>query len=187
MGTFIFVVIAVLMVAGGGFWWWKRRQKAEEESGPVHAFVWLLDRPRSYNAVQLAALVSKALNLRIEANPEQIDEANEPDGFIVGEPPFVMLQIDMRMYLVNSFNKRYIDNPEEVAEQITDPRMREAVLGHTAWVSADLLGQYDEEGTKAGYQTIGKIAAALMGDDCIALLCTINDDVHSAMVQESLS
>src|SRR5262249_17244391 len=51
----------------------------------------------------------------------------------------------------------------------TELRLRKAVRDHSAWLSVDLLGECSEDQLPDVYRTIGKLAAALTDDDCLAL------------------
>ena len=72
-------------------------------------------------------------------------------------------------FLVNSFPRPYMDDPDEAAGEIGELRLRKAVRDHEAWVSVDLLGECAESELPAVYGTLGKLAAELIDDDCLAL------------------
>jgi hypothetical protein len=147
----------------GFFRWLKSLFSRKKSDGPI-AFVWLLDRPRHLDLDTVRRIVGQAVGVQIPAEPEADSEC-----FVIGEPPSMMVKIPDYMLLVNCVPAPYVDNPSKAADSVSELRLKKILQEHQAWVSADLFGDYDEEQTRRGYGIIGKIAADMAGDDCLAL------------------
>lgn len=143
---------------------WLKGLFVRKQAPPPEAFVWLLDEPRMLEADTVRRVVEQALGVTFP--PEEDENATQ---FVVGQPPSVAVRLDDQMLLVNSFPSPYMKDPKRAAEAIGELRLRKILLEHKAWISADLLGDYDGEALQEGRQRIGKIAAALADDRCLAL------------------
>ena len=143
-----------------------------KRSAPPVAFVWLLEEPRALDEETVKRLVSRALEIDFPAGPEGDDQLGDFPRFVVGELPSFMVKLDEHVVLVNCFPVPYVNDPERAAREIPESRLRQAVGEHRAWVSADLLGDYEGEALAEGLRLIGKIAAELADDRCLALVVT---------------
>ncbi len=146
---------------------WIRGLFGRKKESPPVAFVWLLDEPRRLDVDTVRRLVGQALEIDFPAEPSE-----EAPRFVVGEAPSFMVKLDQHMLLLNTFPVPYMDNPEAVAKSISEGRIAQAVREHRAWISADLLGEYEGEELARGQQMIARIAAALADDHCLALHVT---------------
>jgi uncharacterized protein YegJ (DUF2314 family) len=148
--------------------WLKSRFSRKKEPGPV-AFVWLLDEPRLLDAPTIQRIVEQELGVSITSEPKGDEPMAEAGNFVVGQPPNFVVHIDEHMLLLNCLPVPYMQNPERAAERIEELRLRKAVAEHRAWVSADLLGEYEGEALEKGLGIIGRLAAALADNRCLAL------------------
>lgn len=146
-----------------GFLSWLKSKLSRRKAPPPVSFVWLLDEPKVLDQATVQRLVEQALGVSFPA-----DEEN-PERFVVGEPPAIVVKLDSHMLLINQLPVPYLDNSQKAAESIDELRLRQAVMEHTAWVSADLLGEYEGELFEEGCRLIGKVAAALADHHCLAL------------------
>ena len=156
-----------------GVWAWLKRFLAKEQTQPSRAgaqkdelvaLVLLLRTPRHLDALRLADLAREVFGGHFAATQD-----DSLDQFLVGEEPSFMLKLGDRFFLVNCFDKPYLEDPEEAAEGISELRLRKAVREHTAWLSVDLLGECSALERPQIYRTIGKLTAALADDDCVAV------------------
>lgn len=175
------IALVVIVLIGAGIWWWLRKKQRESE---VHALVWLLSKPRITDAKELAAIVGKALGRNVSGSGldgSSNDEKNDTDGtqFLVGQAPLFVLTLDEGMFLINCFDRPYINDREAAAEN-TEERLAEAIRSHWAWVSVDVLGGGTQSKTElqASYRILGKIAAALYQPDCLALYTPASGRMH---------
>lgn len=143
---------------------WLKRLFVRKQAPPPEAFVWLLDEPRMLEADTVRRVVEQALGVSFP--PEGDDNATQ---FVIGEPPSVAVGLGDQMLLVNSFPSPYMKDPKQAAEATGELRLRKILLEHRAWISADLLGEYEGEVRQEGLRRIGKIAAALADGHCLAL------------------
>lgn len=143
-----------------------------KRSAPPVAFVWLLEEPRALDEDTVKRVVSRALQIDFPAGPEGDDKLGDFPRFVVGELPSFMVKLDEHMLLVNCFPVPYVNDPEGAARKIPEGRLRQAVGEHRAWVSADLLGDYEGEALAEGLRMIGKVAAELADERCLALVVT---------------
>jgi uncharacterized protein YegJ (DUF2314 family) len=150
------------------FDWLKSLFSRKKQSAPV-AFVWLLDEPRNLDVATVRRLAEQALGVTMGDDPADDAPLSEAGNFVIGEPPGFMVHAGEHMLLVNTFPIPYMENPQRAAEQIGELRLRKAVGEHRAWVSADLLGEYEGEAREEGLRLIGKLAAALADERCLAL------------------
>ncbi len=136
--------------------------RAEKER--LIALVLLLRRPRELDTGTVADLAGRALGGRFrDGEPEAADR------YVAGQEPSFVVKFGDRLFLVNSFTRPYMDDPDEAAGEIGELRLRKAVRDHEAWVSVDLLGNCGDRELPDLYRTLGKLAAELIDDDCLAL------------------
>ena len=141
---------------------------SREKDEPIHAIVLLRSSPKFLDTETLESVVSRALGVDFSNKDE-----NDPNAsFVVGFPPMLTVKLPEAFLLVNCMPAPYVDKPEKIAKQITDLRLRKAVSEHTAWLSVDWMGDRDEESLGKGYPILGKIAAELIDDECVALYST---------------
>ncbi len=151
-------------------WSWFRNNFAGPETGssreekPLIALVLLLSHPRDLDSNSIAHCASKALDDRFE-----LEQADSSANFVAGEEPSFVLKYRDWYFLINSFARPYMDDPEAAAESVSELRLRKAVREHNAWISVDLLGTVDRVERPDVYRVIGRLTAALSDDDCLAI------------------
>ena len=146
---------------------------SRKKDEPIHALVFLRNEPRILDSETLERVVERALGVDFSSKDEEDTDA----CFVAGFPPILMVKLPDAMVLVNCVPAPYVPNPEKLANQIKELRMRKAVAEHKAWMSVDWMGDKDPESLKSGYRTIGKIAAELVDDDCVALYSTSSNQL----------
>jgi uncharacterized protein YegJ (DUF2314 family) len=141
---------------------------SRKKDEPIHAFVFLRARQKGLDAATLERIVSRELGIEFSRKDD-----DDPEGaFVVGESPLFVIKLSNAMILVNDIPAPYMENPEKAARSIPELRVRKAVAEHTAWLSVDWMGDRDPESLREGYRTIGRIAAGLADDDCVAIYST---------------
>jgi len=185
-GLWTFVVLGVglygLISAGLGF---RKKSKRERESleddpanassadpddeGPVRSLVYFLDEPRRIEGSEWMGHVGEALG--VDLTPGQKEAVN----FIMEMPHPVltpqgddcyMLKIPSGVFWIFHVKRPYFQDLKGWGARVRDQRLREAVEGHLAWISVDLLTWLDgpmEPGRV--YAEIGRIMGALAGPD----------------------
>ena len=140
--------------------------EAGEDKSSLHALVWLLREPRFLDSRVLTTIVSSAIGRKLDPDDSEATE------FAVGELPTFVVVLENRHFLVHSFPTPYVDDPEAVAEDILDLRLRQKVASHRAWLSVDLLqaDEMSEDELAAAYRVAAKIFAELADEeDCLAM------------------
>jgi uncharacterized protein YegJ (DUF2314 family) len=174
-------VVAALAISGFVFWWLRRRK-----SHRLISFVALLREPVNFDPAVLAKVAGKAWNADLG------DGENEgADGFVACADIVNTIVHDGRMYLINSFSRPYVDDPESAAEGITDLRIRSLFSQHQAWFSCDALGvdrSTSEEEVQDWYRRLGRLFAEMLDDNCLLvympdtqLAYPMNEDTEAAL------
>lgn len=152
------------------FWSWLislfgRRKRPEKR---IVSLVLLLREERYLDPVILRKLASNAFDVEFE-------DTDDADNFVVTVQDDVnfMIQAHGQMFLVNNYARPYIEDVEEVSEEIQELRLRQAVREHRAWLSVDQFGpaHLSEE---ASFHWIGRLLAELIDNDCTAIFCPAN-------------
>ncbi len=124
---------------------------------PPISLVLLLKQPRVLDAGALARAASEAFGVTVTPGEE-----------VAGETPHFLLHLDGRLFAVHNVAESYFDNAAAVAAETPELRLRKAVARHRAWLSVDFL--HAALGAERDpYPLLGKLAAALAGDDCLAV------------------
>jgi len=148
-------------------------QEAETEEPALHAIVLLLDAPREMTQADISGLVAQALDTEIDPDdPDAID-------WVVGDKPTFVAQVAGQQYLINVIDTPYIDDKDAVAEGL-DPELGAVILRHNAWLSIDLLGDFDvldDDEAEQAYRNLGRLAAELLDEDVCALYATYSGDI----------
>jgi uncharacterized protein YegJ (DUF2314 family) len=175
-------IIVFLALAGGFVFWWRRRRRRSR----LISFVALLREPASFDPAVLARLAGKAWSADLG------DGTSEgADGFVACAGVVNTIMHDGRMFLINSFPRPYVDDPEEAAERIVDRRIRSLFAEHRAWFSCDALGvdgTTSEEEILEWYRRLGKLFVELLDENCLLILVPdadlaypINEDTEAAL------
>jgi uncharacterized protein YegJ (DUF2314 family) len=153
-----------------GLWSWFRstfagpESRSNHEEKPLVALVLLLSRPRDLDLSGIAHIARTALGERF-----QLDQADTSGNFVAGEEPSFVLKYHDWYFLVNSFARPYMEDPEAAAETIGELRLRKAIREHSAWISVDLLGKVQRSEMAEIYRVIGRLTSALADGDCLAI------------------
>jgi uncharacterized protein YegJ (DUF2314 family) len=175
------LAIAVLVVAIVFFIRQRRRKKHR-----MLAIVGLRSERAMIDPAILATVAGKAWNADLG------DGGSEGrDGFVAGAGITNMIVHDGRMFMVNSFDRPYVDNVEEVAESIVDLRLRGLFAQHAAWFSCDAMGvdgSTTDDEVRDWYRRLGRLFCELLDDECLAIYLPdngraypINDDTIQAL------
>lgn len=127
----------------------------------------LRTQPRLLSEAEVRAAVWKGL--KVEAKIEPLERPG------VNAKVYMVAPEGMPPLLVISSASGYMspEETERVAKSFEDPRAREAIAGHKAWISIDLAGIKEpmaKELRSAVYnRVLGKIAAGLLDDGCTLL------------------
>ncbi|CAN5892453.1 hypothetical protein BH11VER1_BH11VER1_01130 [soil metagenome] len=126
------------------------------------SIVVLLHEPMNISEHTLGKAVSKALGVK-----HSHDETDA--NFVVSKPPYYLVKLKSGSYVINNMSKPYFDESDKLAEEIKDPELRKAVVGHHAWFSIDWAQKQAPENLQRTYQDVGKIVAELAGQDALAI------------------
>ncbi|MGE5191742.1 MAG: DUF2314 domain-containing protein [Deltaproteobacteria bacterium] len=182
----LWVAVGVgVALAGGIVYWWIRRRRRSR----LISFVALLREPLAFDPAVLARVAGKVWNADLG------DGTSEgPDGFVIGVEITSSIMHEGRMYLVNTFPKPYVEDPEKVAEGIADKRIRGLFREHRAWFSCDALGvdgTTSEEEVGEWYRRLGKLFAELLDENGLLIFLPdtdraypINEDTEAALRSE---
>lgn len=161
-----------------GLWRWLTRlfrkapPRRRSKDKPLIAFVLLLSEPRQMDSTTVAEIATDTLCVTFR---DDDDEAT--DHFVAGSPPSFVVKHGENFFLINTFPRPYMDDPEQAAESIPELRLRKAIREHTAWLSVDLLGEFRERDLPRLYRIIGKLTAALADDDCLAIFAPATSQI----------
>ncbi len=143
----------------------------EQEKKLVSLVLWLTE-PRYLDADILRHQAEQAFGTEIGSGDPEDEE------FVVGESPAFIIQFRGLTFLVNNFDRPYLDDPEAAAKEFTDLRMRKAILEHRGWMSVDLLGEVAPEQLPDVYRQLGKLTATLADTDCLAIYSPATEQIN---------
>lgn len=137
----------------------------EEEDNPVIiGIVQLRDFPALLDETGLGDHIRDAFGL------EPADEPGRGGYFVSGTEEVFVAAIDGVFFSILEFSEPYFVNPDAERQRSRNPRLREAIQRNTAWLSVDLMqNQENPDAVAAGYRTIGKLQAALVDENTLAL------------------
>ncbi|HKA08176.1 MAG TPA: DUF2314 domain-containing protein [Gemmataceae bacterium] len=180
----IWIVLGVVAaLAIGGFLYWRLRRR---RSHRLISFVALLREPVNFDPAVLAKVAGKAWNADLGDG-----ESEGADGFVACADIVNTIMHDGRMFLINSFPRPYVDDPEAAAEGITDLRIRSLFREHRAWFSCDALGvnrSTPEREVQDWYRRLGRLFAELLDENCLLVYMPdteraypVNEDTETAL------
>jgi len=148
-----------------GLWSWIKQLFTKSDDQPPTSLVLLLREPRFIDEALYRDAVRKAF--AVELPPPSDDNGN---CFVVAGAgcSTAYLEWDGYHLLSHHYARPYFDDPNDVASQMGDLRLRKAVMEHTAWLSVDAM--VPPQNGEDPYRAIGKLLAELVGDDCVAIL-----------------
>jgi uncharacterized protein YegJ (DUF2314 family) len=174
-GLLLLAVLAVVAV-----WWMLVKLKKarmpkppadgdEDNDEPIRSLVLLLDAPREIKDDAWITHLGEALGISLGSGDG--DSVN----FVLPMPHPVltpqgddcfMLKIPCGVFWIFHVKRPYFEDIKGWAGRMSDQRLREAVEGHHAWISVDLLTWLEGPPDRARiYDMIGKVVAALAGPD----------------------
>ncbi len=149
----------------------KKEEPPPEEEKPFVSIVLLLRDPRPMEAAVLAGQVSRAWGEEYIVTPEDLPPGtvSPTPRIVVGESPLFVINAPDGLYVVHNQAKPYMDNVEGAPSE-TEPRAREAVLKHRAWVAVDLRAPLaPARPPETYYPLVARLIAELADEDCLAL------------------
>jgi uncharacterized protein YegJ (DUF2314 family) len=159
----------------GGFM--KRRDEKPKSLGrdrPTIALVLLLSEPRYLDANLLLKLVEKAWGKQAIS--------------VEGKSPLLTIHADGRAFLIQNVDSPYFDEPQKVAAEMRELRLRKVIAEHRAWLSVEFVESKKTEEPAKVYQLIGKLIAELCDSDCLAVLAPATGaiNVYDDEIREGL-
>jgi uncharacterized protein YegJ (DUF2314 family) len=154
-------------ISGGGAI--AHSQETDDDSKPLQSLVFLLDSPRNVSDAAWIDHLGQALGVNLRSDDKDAQEfilpMPHPALTPQGDDCF-MLKIPSGVFWILNVKRPYFDDVEGWAARVSDRRMRDAVAGHRAWISVDLVSWLDgpPDHTRI-YDVLGKILAALAGPD----------------------
>lgn len=146
-------------------------ETSDGQQPPMTSLVLLLRNPRQMTARILVQYVQDAWGGRYHCDESMPEEDSHITGrFVVGSKPSFLVSSPEGMFLVNVFDQPYFDDPQALADEVGDLRLRHTLGENKAWISVDMMmpPRDDTERLKA-YKPIAKLIAELSGADCLAL------------------
>ncbi len=145
----------------------------EEEKKLISLVLWLSE-PRYLDSVILQRQASEAFGEEIGSDDPEAHE------FVIGESPSFVIAFRGLTFLVNNFDRPYIETPEAeaLAKEFKDLRMRKAILEHKGWLSVDLLGEVEPGQLPEIYRYLGKLTATLADTDCLAIYSPATNQIN---------
>ncbi len=147
----------------------KRLFGKKEESVLPLSMVLLLRQKRTLNQAELQRMASQAVGFELEMNqmptPPFFGDGSQVFAAVGQNPEGKVFPL-----LISNVHRPYFDDPQDVAENILELRVRQAILDNVAWISVDLprdKRHWDDHAE--AYRWIGKVIAALADDDCMAI------------------
>lgn len=143
--------------------------EAEDDSEPPRSLVFLLDFPRTVSDTAWVDHLGQAIGVNLQSDDKDAEHFILPMPHPVLTPQgddCFMLKIPAGVFWIFNVKRPYFDDIEGWAAKVSDRRMRDAVAGHRAWISVDLVSWLDGPPDRTRiYDVLGKIIAALAGPD----------------------
>lgn len=167
-----------------------------DDDAPMRSLVLLLREPHYVEGSMMARLASKAWDCEVkyEAGGEDDGPDDADDGtpledsppFLIGEEPPFFCSNYPAMLTIHSFPAPYFEDPEAVADEVHEARIRSAILEHTAWMSCDLITWMDENSDEAlADDLIGRLLAEFADDNCLAVIDLLDHSVYPYLEDET--
>jgi uncharacterized protein YegJ (DUF2314 family) len=166
----LWLIVASIGAILAGLW---LRRAQRNHSGPAPAgIVLLLRAPRKLNAPLLAELLSKAIDRPIRAldldGLDDTSDEHEPLGdAVIGKSPHFICLAGDAAFAVHNLPAPYMADPAQASESYPDLRLRPAIRDHKAWVAIDVVRPTPP--SPEHYRAVARLAAGLVGSDCLAL------------------
>jgi uncharacterized protein YegJ (DUF2314 family) len=150
--------------------------EGETEGRPLISLVLLLRKPRHLEAGMLARYCEAAWGGKFETLREGEDsgQMNQPvetrGGWVGGRSPFLLVGAAEGMFLVHNHDHTYFEDPQAVADQAGDLRLRQMLEDNRGWLAVDLMSANDRQLDPASfYPQLARLIAELAGPDCQAI------------------
>ncbi|MBC8291035.1 MAG: DUF2314 domain-containing protein [Planctomycetes bacterium] len=166
-----------------------------EDDKPMRSLVLLLKEPHYVEGPMMAGVASRAWDCEVTyESSDDDDDDDDEDGtsledsppFLIGEEPPFFCSNYPAMLTIHSFAAPYFDDPEAVADDVHEARIRTAILEHTAWISCDLITWLDEETDEAqADDLIGRLLAEFADDNCLAVIDLFDQSVYPFIEDET--
>ena len=133
----------------------------EDEESPLISIVLLQRKPRTLDEPILTEILKEAWGPGFSAESEE--------EFVVGEDPMHIIKSRDGFWVLHNNPEPYA-NPEEMAEDIPELRLRNAVLEHGAWMAVDLMRPANEDlPLDSFYPYIFRLIRELADDDTLVI------------------
>lgn len=165
-----------------------------EDDKPMRSLVLLLKEPHYAEGSMMARVASRAWDREVTYESSDDETDDDDDGtsledsppFLIGEEPPFFCSNYPAMLTIHSFPAPYFEDPEAVAEDVHEARIRSAILEHTAWMSCDLITWLDEDSDEAqADDLIGKLLAEFADDNCLAVIDLLDQSVYPFIEDET--
>lgn len=131
---------------------------APAEKQRLISLVVLLRAPRTVDEHALADAIAPALGLEGEAT-----------DLISAKPPYFQVKLASGPFIISNITEPYFKESAKMAASEKDPALRKAMQDHKAWLGIDWGKKEEPADVKQAYQLIGKMAAALAGEDALGI------------------
>ncbi len=150
---------------------------SEEPSGdgkPMISLALLLRRARFLDPKGLASYCEAAwggqYRVLSEAEPSPGAESKDPPRWVGGRSPLLLVGSPQGMFMVHNNSAPYFSEPDKMAAQTRDRRLRQVLEENRAWLAVDLMISLDPTKSREDhYPAIAQLIAALAGPDCQAI------------------
>ena len=163
-----------------------------EDDKPMRSLVLLLKEPHYVEGSIIARVASQAWDCEItyESSDHETDDDDtsleDSPPFLIGEEPPFFCSNYPAMLTIHSFPAPYFEDPEAVAEDVHEARIRSAILEHAAWMSCDLITWLDEDSDEAqADRLIGTLLAEFADDNCLAVIDLMDQSVYPFIEDET--
>jgi uncharacterized protein YegJ (DUF2314 family) len=155
----------------------KRRNDKKNFSGDDRAavaLVLLLSEPRFLDANRLLKLAEKAWGGLVLS--------------VQGQSPLLTIQAKVGTFVIQNVDSPYFDQPQNVAAEMRELRLRKVVAEHRAWLSVEFVESSQQQDASKIYQLIGRLIAELCDSDCLAVLAPASGaiNVYDEEIREGL-
>lgn len=151
------ILISLLVVTGLVVVWVILRRRSAGK--PLIAIAMLRETPRAVSEADVRQAVRLALGIEAQIMPVPIDGDAKAFGVLGDGPPLGIIVA----------SRPYMEDPAEASQGAEDPRAREALLRHRAWIAVDLMGPCSKADRPIAYAVLGKVAAELLDAGCTLL------------------
>jgi uncharacterized protein YegJ (DUF2314 family) len=155
----------------------KRRNAHENSSGDDRAaisLVLLLSEPRFLDANRLSNLARQAWGDMVRS--------------VEGQSPLLTIHATVGTFIIQNVDSPYFDQPQKVAAEMRELRLRKVVAEHRAWLSVEFAESNQAAERSKIYQLIGRLIAELCDSDCLAVLAPATGaiNVYDDEIREGL-